>query len=60
MAQGIDEWFVCRRFDCLRVGLNTHWTHNAEHHPPLQNDGGGGAVSVPALRAVLPPVDGAR
>eukprot|EP00974_Lingulodinium_polyedra_P072969 7062477-Lingulodinium_polyedra.AAC.1 len=35
----MDERFVCRRLDCLWVGLNSIWAHNAERHPPLPDDG---------------------
>eukprot|EP00974_Lingulodinium_polyedra_P107919 10447152-Lingulodinium_polyedra.AAC.1 len=39
MAQGVDEVFVCRRLDCLWVGLDTRWARNAERPPPLPLDG---------------------
>eukprot|EP00974_Lingulodinium_polyedra_P120818 11176622-Lingulodinium_polyedra.AAC.1 len=38
-TQFLSEWFVCRRLDCLWVGLNTLWARNAERHPPLPLDG---------------------
>eukprot|EP00974_Lingulodinium_polyedra_P064304 6210729-Lingulodinium_polyedra.AAC.1 len=38
MAEGINEWFVYRRLDCLWVGLNAIWARSAERHPPLPDD----------------------
>ena len=54
--QCVDEYFMCRRKDCMRVGLNTCWSHNAPTTSPKV--GGRGALQMPSVRVPVPAMEG--